>query len=36
MGLTEIAGAGLLAAAGVFSFIGGAFSGWLSDRCDNR
>ncbi len=35
-GLTEIAGAGLLAAAGVFSFIGGALSGWLSDRLDNR
>jgi MFS family permease len=35
-GLTEIAGAGLLAAAGVFSFIGGALSGWLSDRWDNR
>ena len=35
-GFTEIAGAGLLAAAGVFSFIGGALSGWLSDRWDNR
>jgi len=35
-GLTEIAGASLLAAAGVFSFIGGALSGWLSDRWDNR
>jgi sugar phosphate permease len=35
-GLSEIAGAGLLAAAGVFSFIGGTVSGWLSDRCDNR
>ena len=35
-GLTEIAGAGLLAAAGVFSFVGGALSGWLSDRWDNR
>jgi sugar phosphate permease len=35
-GLTEVAGAGLLAAAGVFSFVGGALSGWLSDRWDNR
>ncbi|HZK91292.1 MAG TPA: MFS transporter [Stellaceae bacterium] len=35
-GLTEVAGAGLLAAAGVFSFIGGALSGFLSDRWDNR
>ena len=35
-GLSEVAGAGLLAAAGVFSFIGGTLSGWLSDRCDNR
>ncbi len=35
-GLTEVAGAGLLAAAGVFSFIGGTLSGWLSDRWDNR
>jgi sugar phosphate permease len=35
-GLSEVAGAGLLAAAGVFSFIGGTVSGWLSDRCDNR
>jgi predicted MFS family arabinose efflux permease len=26
----------LLAAAGVFSFVGGALSGWLSDRWDNR
>ena len=31
-----MAGAGLLAAAGVFSFVGGTLSGWLSDRCDNR
>ncbi len=29
-------GAGLLAATGVFSFIGGTLSGWLSDRFDNR
>jgi sugar phosphate permease len=35
-GLSEVAGAGLLAAAGVFSFVGGTVSGWLSDRCDNR
>lgn len=35
-GLTEITGAGLLAAAGVFSFFGGTLSGWLSDRWDNR
>jgi sugar phosphate permease len=35
-GLGEVVGAGLLAATGVFSFIGGMLSGWLSDRCDNR
>ena len=35
-GLTEVAGAGLLAATGVFSFLGGTLSGWLSDRWDNR
>jgi sugar phosphate permease len=35
-GLTEIVGAGLLAATGVFAFIGGTLSGWLSDRWDNR
>ena len=35
-GFSEVAGAGLLAATGVFSFIGGTLSGWLSDRCDNR
>jgi sugar phosphate permease len=35
-GLTEIAGAGMLAATGVFALIGGTASGWLSDRCDNR
>src|SRR5207237_1609760 len=35
-GLTEIAGAGLLAATGVFAFLGGTASGWLSDRWDNR
>jgi sugar phosphate permease len=35
-GLTEVVGAGLLAATGVFAFIGGTASGWLSDRIDNR
>jgi sugar phosphate permease len=35
-GLTEVVGAGLLAATGVFSFIGGTVSGFLSDRFDNR
>jgi sugar phosphate permease len=35
-GFGEVAGAGLLAAAGTFSFLGGFLSGWLSDRCDNR
>ena len=35
-GLTEVAGAGLLAATGVFAFIGGTASGWLSDRFDPR
>ena len=35
-GFTEIAGAGLLAATGVFALVGGTLSGWLSDRWDNR
>jgi hypothetical protein len=35
-GLTEVAGAGLLATTGVFALIGGTLSGWLSDRVDNR
>jgi sugar phosphate permease len=35
-GLSEVAGAGLLAGTGVFAFLGGGVSGWLSDRCDNR
>jgi sugar phosphate permease len=35
-GLSAVAGAGLLAATGVFALIGGALSGWLSDHCDNR
>jgi sugar phosphate permease len=35
-GFTEVVGAGLLAATGVFAFIGGTASGWLSDRFDSR
>jgi len=35
-GLSEVEGAGLLAATGVFALLGGTLSGWLSDRCDNR
>ncbi len=35
-GFSEIAGAGLLAATGVFAVLGGTLSGWLSDRWDNR
>jgi predicted MFS family arabinose efflux permease len=35
-GLAEVAGASFLAATGVFSFVGGTLSGWLSDRWDNR
>src|SRR5206468_6683657 len=35
-GLTEVVGAGLLAGTGVFAFIGGTASGWLSDRFDPR
>jgi sugar phosphate permease len=35
-GLTEVVGAGLLAVTGVFAFIGGTASGWLSDRFDPR
>jgi sugar phosphate permease len=35
-GLAEVVGAGLLAGTGVFAFIGGMASGWLSDRLDNR
>ena len=35
-GLDEVTGAGLLAATGVFSFLGGTLSGLLSDRVDNR
>jgi sugar phosphate permease len=35
-GLSEVAGASLLAATGVFAVLGGTLSGWLSDRWDNR
>ena len=35
-GLAEVVGASLLAGTGVFAFIGGMASGWLSDRFDNR
>lgn len=35
-GLPEVRGAGLLAAMGVLDLFGTTFSGWLSDRYDNR
>jgi sugar phosphate permease len=35
-GLPEFRGAGLLAAMGIFDLFGTTFSGWLSDRYDNR
>jgi len=35
-GLSEVAGAGLLATTGLFALLGGMLSGWLSDRWDNR
>jgi sugar phosphate permease len=35
-GLSQVAGAGLLALTGVFALAGGTISGWLSDSCDNR
>jgi sugar phosphate permease len=35
-GLSEITGAGVLAATGVFALVGGTIAGWLSDRWDNR
>ena len=35
-GLSEVEGAGLLAATGVFALVGGTLAGWLSDRWDNR
>lgn len=35
-GITEVAGASLLAAMGIFDFFGTTLSGWLSDRVDGR
>ncbi|HEX2093716.1 MAG TPA: MFS transporter [Longimicrobiaceae bacterium] len=35
-GIPEVAAAGLLAAMGVFDFVGTTLSGWLSDRWDPR
>ena len=35
-GISEVTGAGLLAAMGVFNLIGTTGSGWLSDRYDSR
>jgi MFS family permease len=35
-GIPEVAGAGLLAAMGIFDLVGTTASGWLSDRFDNR
>jgi predicted MFS family arabinose efflux permease len=35
-GLSEVTGAGLLAAMGVFDFFGTTGSGWLTDRLDSR
>jgi predicted MFS family arabinose efflux permease len=35
-GLTQTSAAGLLAAIGIFDFIGTIASGWLADRYDNR
>jgi MFS family permease len=35
-GIPEVQAAGMLAAMGVFDIIGTTFSGWLSDRYDNR
>jgi MFS family permease len=35
-GIPEMRAAGLLAAMGVFDIVGTTFSGWLSDRYDNR
>jgi len=35
-GLSEVRGAGMLAAMGVCDLFGTTFSGWLSDRFDNR
>jgi MFS family permease len=35
-GIAEVQAAGLLAMMGVFDIVGTTFSGWLSDRYDNR
>jgi sugar phosphate permease len=35
-GIPEVTGAGLLAAMGIFDFIGTTLSGWLSDRWNNN
>jgi len=35
-GVPEIQAAGMLAAMGIFDIVGTTFSGWLSDRYDNR
>ena len=35
-GITEVVGASLLAAMGIFDFFGTTLSGWLSDRVDGR
>jgi len=35
-GIPELQAAGMLAAMGVFDIVGTTFSGWLSDRYDNR
>lgn len=35
-GIPEVRAAGILAAMGIFNLIGTTFSGWLSDRYDNR
>jgi len=35
-GIPEVQAAGLLAAMGIFDFVGTIASGWLSDRYDNR
>jgi predicted MFS family arabinose efflux permease len=34
--VTPVSAAGILAVIGVFDFVGTLFSGWLSDRYDNR
>ena len=35
-GIPQVQAASLLAAMGIFDFVGTIGSGWLSDRCDNR